>query len=100
MSEPEMDSAENPWFVNCANVLISIFIQQISYPIWFIFAVFDCHDSWWQTVMGFQLFPPGVISWNEDPRNTQVAYGEWIKDRDGYEAPDYTQFYNTREDSS
>lgn len=49
MSDPEMDSAENPWFVNCCNVgiQIALMVNPISTFIWFWMAVFDCHDSWW-----------------------------------------------------
>lgn len=100
MSEPEMDSAENPWFVNCCNVGIQLGIMYITGIVWWVMAIFDCHDSWWQTMMGMQLFPPGVISWNQEARNKDVAYGEWVKDRDGYEQVDFTTFYNDREASS
>ena len=91
---PEMDSAENPWFTNSANVIIQILISEVTAVVWFVFAVFDCKDAWWQTVMGFQLFPPGVTSWNVLKNKGIVAYGDVIENE-----MDYETFYNLREDA-
>lgn len=88
---PEMDSGETPCFVNSCNIVIQMFLMQISYPIFFIFAIFDCHDSWWQTMMGLQLFPPGVEAWNRVANKGIVAYGDVIENE-----TEYKDFYNMR----
>ena len=89
---PEMDSGETPCFVNSCNVAIQIALMYISAPIFVIFAIFDCHDSWWQTMMGLQLFPPGVEAWNKAPINKGiVAYGDVIENE-----TEYKDFYNMR----
>ena len=49
---PEMDSGETPCFVNSCNVAIQMGLMYIATPIWAVFAIFDCHDSWYQTMMG------------------------------------------------
>ena len=89
---PELDSAETPCFVNSCNVAIQMALMYISFPVWGVMAIFDCHDSWWQTMMGLQLFPPGVESWNQKPLNDGVvAYGDKIDNE-----TEYDTFYNLR----
>ena len=92
---PEMDSAENPWFTNCCNDIIQLAIGQITAPVFFIFAIFDCHDAWWINIMGLGLLPPGVTSWNKTKNDGIVAYGDVIENE-----TDYETFYNLREDAT
>ena len=66
-------------------------IMYITAPIFLVFAIFDCHDSWWQTMMGLQLFPPGVEAWNRVANKGIVAYGDVIENE-----VEYKDFYNMR----
>ena len=94
MGAPEMDSAENPWFLNWINVLIQIALSAVTYPVWGISAILCMNDCWWTTVMSNNLFPPGVTAWNKIRNKGIRAYGD-----SNYEPTiEYDTFYNDRVD--